>query len=182
MTGKPQGIILMGMKHSGKSSLGRKLANDIALPFMDLDDLIIEEALLSPHFERSRRLTCREIFRFSPELFSELEYRGAQRAARELNKDSLILALGGGTIENRRAMELLSRNSILVYLEEAEKVLLSRILLRGIPPFLDTNNPGGSFKTLYEKRTKLYEEAADIILPLMEAPLHRALEMLKQKL
>lgn len=156
------GIVLMGMKHSGKSTLGRALAEVRRLSFIDLDDLTEAE-----HDPR-RALSCREIFRrHGEEYFRELEGRAASRLASLMQERPLVAALGGGTIENADAMERLAEHGLLVYLEEAADILYARIMAGGRPAYLGAENPRGDFLRIYQRRTALFRERAHLVVHLM---------------
>ena len=128
------------------------------------------------------KLSCREIYRFSPDVFGKLETEGAIEAADFMEKNSLILALGGGTVENRPAMAILKKKAVLIYLEDLQENLLKRILRRGIPSFLDQDDPEGSFSVLFKRRTALYRTDAEIVVPVNEASIDEALDMLEKKI
>ncbi len=154
-------IVLMGMKHCGKTTLGAMLARRLSREFFDLDRVVegIEAERLG------RPVTAREIYRLrGKEAFQALE----ERALREIlgtgsgGADGVVVALGGGTIENGAALAILREAGILVFLDEDEEVLFRRIEAGGLPPFLEGSSPRESFHDLYEKRTSLYRERADL--------------------
>ncbi len=96
----PYGDETFGEVHPGPSACPKEGAS-----FLDLDDLLEEAAGESGEF--SSRATCREIYHRSPALFADFELNGACTAGKIMEEKSLILALGGGTIENEEAMEVL---------------------------------------------------------------------------
>ena len=170
-----QSIILMGLKHSGKSSLGRFLAESRGWEFLDLDDLLLVPA--EKEWEKRGQtdpLTCRNLYKYSPDLFREMEYLGARRAAELMDLAPAVLALGGGTMENSRAMEVLREHGRLVYLSEDPAVLYERILAGGLPPFLDRSDPWSSFLEIHRRRDRCCLQWADITLPLEGADLAKA--------
>ena len=152
----------MGMKHCGKTTLGRLLSQRVALPFEDLD-----ERVCRIYLDRTgKALPIRELFwTLGKPLFQELEVEGIKHLAETYGvgplKPSCILALGGGTIENSKALSHLDPFGYYVYLEEKEEILLDRILQGGIPSFLSEWDPAGDFHRLYEHRTALYRAKAD---------------------
>jgi len=150
-------ILLMGMKHSGKSSVGRMLARDLVWKFYDLDQKL--ERIADP----SGRLSCRKIYgQEGKAAFREYELKAARLVVRLANNTAAVCALGGGTIENEEAMTVLAESGLFVYIEEAAEVLYRRIRRKGIPPFLDPAAPRQSFEKLYQRRTALYEQQADL--------------------
>ncbi len=152
--------ILMGMKHSGKSTLGKLLAKMEHLSFFDLDEEI--EKL----FSKNRAATFREIYRqVGKEGFQALETRAVNKLLTE-DVTGSVLALGGGTIDNSEVMRILKNKGLMIYLDVEETLLYNRIQKGGIPPFLSTENPKESFHSLYLKRDRLYRTTADIIVSL----------------
>ncbi|MBI9101423.1 MAG: hypothetical protein JEY99_03330 [Spirochaetales bacterium] len=180
---KSPSLILMGMKHTGKSTLGRTIAKKRNLPFYDLDDLLEKEAQkMGRDFPESVRPVCREIYRYSKDLFQKLELMAGEMAASIMEKETIVLALGGGAIENRGLMEILKAAGRLIFLDESADLLYERIIRGGIPSFLDPENPKGSFLTIYEKRCALYYETAETVVKLRGASLMGALELLEENL
>jgi len=151
-------IILSGIKHSGKSTVGWAVASQLGLYFADLDDLILRDAA---GFD-----SVREIFRtFGADGFQEREARSLDHFLLANEGKSFVLSLGGGTIENRSALELLDREDLSTYFLDAdEKALYSRIARGGIPPFLEGENPKGKFSILYNRRSRRYRDWAAVVI------------------
>lgn len=150
-------IVLMGIKHCGKTSLGKMTAKALNLPFLDLDDLLEEQ------YSKERVFSFRELYMKLGETgFRELEIKAVNSIT--MNEEG-ILALGGGTIENVSAMETVKKADLLVFLDTEEKVLYKRIKKNGFPSFLK-NSPEKLFSELFIKRRNLYSEIADITLKL----------------
>lgn len=175
-------LIFMGLKHCGKSTLGKLAAKHWGMTFKDLDDLLLELARerITPKPDN-----CRDIYQKDPEEFRFYETSAAKKAGEEMDKTPFILSLGGGTIENLKALEgLESANSskLWIYLKEEEQILFNRIAAGGIPPFLNRDRPRDSWHEIYERREKLYEKKASIILDLKGANPAKTLEMLDESL
>jgi shikimate kinase len=124
------------------------MARMAGLPFYDLDVFTSQEDRLN----RNPRAIFKDL---GPEGFQELELSAVRKLA--IKKESFILALGGGTVENHQAMHLLDSmpGRLWVWLEGDLKLLFERILQGGIPPFLDPKQPWESFVDLAEKRRKM---------------------------
>lgn len=157
-----QRIILSGIKHSGKSTVGWDLASRLGLYFADLDDLILR---VNPTYT-----TIRQLFREEgKEGFQKEEAKSLEHFIQVNKGKSFVLSLGGGTIENEQALALLKNASVkTLYLDASEQVLLERILRGGIPPFLEGDDPSEKFKIMYQKRSNLYKSWADIIIDTRE--------------
>jgi len=159
-------IILTGPKHSGKTCAGRALAQICSSDFFDLDDLI---------FQRTGK-TPRQLFCINPDVFKEAETE-AMSALVEENCDSVIAA-GGGIIDNSEAITLLKKNNwIKVYLNISAGSAWNRIVKTSgfsaanaesaialLPPFLQTENPQETHRTLHERRAAAYLQFADILI------------------
>jgi len=153
-------FVLMGIKHCGKSTVGKLIAVRKKIPFFDLDDELEYE------FSPDRRFSFREIYgTVGISGFHELEIKALKRIDR-LNLDEAVLSLGGGTVENTEAMNIVEKLGLSVYLKEKEDRLFKRIRETGIPPFLEGDNPSALFHDLYERRDSLYLSHADIIINL----------------
>ena len=174
VAGLRKGIVLMGMKHCGKSTLGRALAETRGVPFADLDELTERE------FDPARSLSCREIVKAHGEkLFRSLEERAAERLSRMIAESGseavgLVAALGGGTVESARAMDALAKVALLVYLEESPEVLWERVAAHGVPSYLDPADPHGGFLAVFARRAPLFRERAHVVVHLMGMEVEKA--------
>jgi shikimate kinase len=158
-------IVLMGMKHCGKSALGRMLAEKLGAAFIDLD--ACAEGLAAEKYGRPR--TVRELYRGEgKDAFQALETEALRKIAADFSgeKSALVLALGGGTIENPAGLAAIEGRGVFVFLDQDEDVLFERIAASGIPPFLEGPDPKTAFHALYEKRVPLYRSRAGITVNL----------------
>jgi shikimate kinase len=143
-------LALAGFMGSGKTTVGTLLARQLAWRFVDLDDRIEETA----------GLRIPEIFeRFGELAFRQMEadqLRAALGRAQEL-KESVILALGGGTYAQPGAPEFLRTAGIpVIWLDASPEVLLARCMtMTGRPLFRDES----SFRDLYAQRLPSYQLA-----------------------
>lgn len=138
-------IILTGFMGAGKTTLGRALAAQLAIGFLDLDAVI--EA-------RSQR-SVRELFLEQGEpAFRALE----QQLLREvLSRGPLVLATGGGTLAQPGGMELARKHGVVVWVKAPVKTLFERVL--GDPARPLAQRGPEAFAALYAQREPVYEQA-----------------------
>ena len=96
-------IVLLGYMASGKSSIGKKLAKILNVPFVDLDDLISEK----------EKLSIPEIFKTKGEIY--FRKKEIENLENFFQKDKFVLAVGGGTPCYGNNMDLINDNSISIY-------------------------------------------------------------------
>lgn len=167
-------IILVGIKHSGKSTQGRALAARYNCEFFDTDDVIQELMGKSP----------REIYNTEgKESFLGAEKLACQHLKSTLETKQIVVATGGGICENEEALRFLATNSIFVYLNVDEKTAADRIVREAktdsknnitdqssLPSYIAKKNPATIddvrtyFHNFYEERTKKYSMLADITI------------------
>lgn len=135
---------------SGKTTVGALLARQLAWRFVDLDERI----------EKAAGLGISEIFqRLGESAFRQIEaeqLRAALGRASE-NKESIVLALGGGTYAQPGAADFLRAANIpVIWLDSPIDVLLARCMtMKGRPLFRDE----ASFRALYAQRLPSYQQA-----------------------
>lgn len=154
-------VVLIGMKHCGKSTIGKAFAARRGCPFYDVDPMI--EAYHA--CEAGEKLSVREIFeRHGETHFHRVE--GHVVCELYLNVDRpgsrTVAALGGRTALNVTVCGLLRAIGPVVYLRVAPDAIFQRIERSGIPPFLDARDPAGDFLALYHNRHPQYENLADL--------------------
>ena len=144
-------IVLIGMMGAGKSSVGRKLALRLGLPFVDADVQIEEAAGMS----------IPDIF----ETRGEAEFRSgeARVIARLLDGGPQVLATGGGAFMNPDTRALIRDKGISVWLKADFEVLMKRIRRRSDRPMLKTADPAATLQRLIEIRYPVYAEACVIV-------------------
>ncbi|HXC06502.1 MAG TPA: shikimate kinase [Bacteroidia bacterium] len=108
-------IFLIGYMGSGKSTLGKKLANQLGYAFIDQDKLIEDTLGKSIH----------EIFEEEGEsYFRETEH---SMLISLLEKDNVVISTGGGTPFHHNNMELMNQHGLTIYLKMSADTLLSRL-------------------------------------------------------
>jgi shikimate kinase len=143
----PKRVVLTGFMGSGKSTIGRLLARELGWRFYDIDNEI----------EAAAKTTIAEIFRTQGEpAFRELEH---QTVRHFLGFDNLVLALGGGSIEDARTRALLfeTEGTCLIHLEASLDTILKRCKgTESLRPVL-ADKPNLALR--YDQRLPLYRQA-----------------------
>jgi shikimate kinase len=153
-------IVLVGMMGAGKTSVGKRLAEALRLPFFDADEEI----------ERAAGRTIAEIF----EQRGEAEFRDGERRviARLLEQPPHVLATGGGAFVNPSTREIVSRKAVSVWLKAAPEVLARRVARKNTRPLLRGKDPRQAIDELLAAREAAYGQA-DLIIDSGEGP-HQA--------
>lgn len=140
-------IVLVGLMGVGKSTVGRRLAKRLALPFVDSDEEI----------ERAADHEIREIF----DRFGEASFRdGERRVLRRLvSGERKVIATGGGAFLDPETRALILERCIAVWLEAEVETLAERVTRRGHRPLLVGKDPLPFLRELAEARNPVYAEA-----------------------
>jgi len=164
---------LLGLKHSGKSSVGRLWAARRGWDFYDLDALLEAQA--------GGGRTSRQIYLDEgKDGFQRLEAEAARHIAGRLDQGRAVLAWGGGTVTNPAAVEALQFRGVLVVLTDRATVLYERILRSGRPAFLSADRPWEDFQILYRERSALLEALTPWRIDLAGASAEEACDRLAQ--
>jgi shikimate kinase len=152
-------LVLIGIKHCGKSTLGRLLAQQYGLEFFDSDAELEKQF----YMDSGSRCSCREIFKYlGEEKFRELEALVITGLVSDVPK---VIALGGGAVSNpflkRDILKSLGR---IVWLDTDEEIAYKRVIKNGLPPFLaDAEDPRKRFSEMNSKRRQLFSQVADAV-------------------
>jgi len=132
---------------AGKSTVGRRLAKRLGLPFVDSDDAIEDAAGYS----------AAEIY----ERFGEADFRDGERrlVARLMDGEVRVIATGGGAYVDPRTRKLLNERAITVWLDAPVDILTERTGRRDTRPLLRNPDPAGTLERLSEQRGPAYAEA-----------------------
>jgi shikimate kinase len=140
-------VVLVGLMGVGKSTVGRRLAKRLGLPFVDSDSAIEDAAGYSPA----------EMF----ERFGEQDFRDGERrlVARLIDGEVRVIATGGGAYLDPRTRELLNDRAITVWLDAPVDILAERTARRDTRAQLRRGDPKETLSRLSEERRPSYEEA-----------------------
>ena len=136
---------------SGKTTVGRIVADALLCPFLDLDELIVKKAGKS----------IPEIFEAEGEEgFRRLEKQALQKTVAKYAESTVVLALGGGTVTIPGAVELLQQKTLCIYLQAPLETLEAR--LEG----QKAGRPlaGEGLAERLSAREPLYQKAAHVVL------------------
>jgi shikimate kinase len=150
-------IVLVGMMGAGKSSIGRRLAKKLDLPFVDADAEI----------ELAAGMPITDIFDHHGEAY--FRSGEARVIARLLDQGRQVLATGGGAFMNPGTRALIAGKGISVWLRAEPDILLRRIKRRSDRPLLRTTDPEATLKRLIEERYPVYTEA-DVTIHSRDVP------------
>lgn len=132
---------------AGKSTVGRRLAKRLGLPFVDSDTAIEDAAGYS----------AAEVF----ERYGEADFRDGERrlVARLINGEVRVIATGGGAFVDPATRSLLKERAITVWLDAPVEVLADRTARRDSRPLLRNGDPKGTLERLASERGPSYAEA-----------------------
>ncbi len=139
-------IVLVGLMGAGKTSVGRRLAEKLDIPFVDADHEI----------ESAAGKSIAEIFAdHGEDYFREGERRVI---ARLLENGKQVLATGGGAYMNEETRKRINAHGISIWLKADLELLMKRVSKRNDRPLL-RENPEAVMRNLMEKRYPTYGEA-----------------------
>ena len=156
-------IALVGLMGVGKSTIGRRLAQALELPFRDADHEI----------ELAAGRTVSEIFA----QLGEAEFRAGERRVigRLLQEPAHVLATGGGAFMDPQTRALLKERAITVWLKADLDVLVRRVGRKNTRPLLVGKDPRVVLQELMDKRYAVYAEA-DITIMTDDRPANAAVD------
>lgn len=150
-------IVLVGMMGAGKSSVGRRLAQALDLPFVDADTEI----------EAAAGMTIPEIFAAHGEAY--FRAGEARVVARLLEEGPKVIATGGGAWLNPETRARIGEAGVSIWLKAEVDVLLKRVRKRSNRPLLASPDPEGTLRALVEARYPVYA-SADLTVISRDAP------------
>ena len=158
-------VALVGLMGAGKTTIGRRLAQALALPFVDADAAIADAAGQS----------VEEIF----VAHGECEFRRGERKVIErlLDEPPHVLATGGGAFINPGTRALMKQKAISIWLKAPLDVLMKRVARRDDRPLLKEDDPRAVMQKLMDDRYPIYAEA-DLIVETGNGPHNAAVSVI----
>lgn len=155
LAGRP--LVLVGLMGAGKSTVGRRLAERLGLPFADADVEI----------ERAAGMTIPDIFAAHGEPY----FRDGERRviARLLREGGRVIATGGGAYMSAETRAAIAEAAICVWLKADLDVLMRRVRKRGNRPLLHAADPEAVMRGLMDERHPVYA-LADVVVQSRDAP------------
>jgi len=150
-------LVLVGMMGAGKTSVGRRLASGLGVPFKDADAEI----------ELAAGCTINEIF----ERFGEPAFRDGERKviARLLTEPPHVLATGGGAFIDPETRSRVKQDAVSIWLRARLDLLMERVLRKDNRPLLRNTDSRATLERLLKEREPFYSQA-DIIIESDEGP------------
>ena len=150
-------LVLVGLMGAGKSTIGRRLAARLGLPFVDADNEI----------EAAAGCSIQEIFdEHGEDYFRDGERRVIERL---LNGPVCVLATGGGAFMNETTRALIKEKGYSLWLRADLEILVQRTSRRSHRPLLNNGNPREILQNLMDQRYPVYE-TADISVETDDSP------------
>lgn len=140
-------VVLIGLMGAGKSTVGRRLALRLGLPFRDADTEIEEAA----------GMTIPDIFA----VFGEPYFRDGERRVidRLLREGAMVLATGGGAYMDEQTRRAVKETGVSIWLKADLDTLMRRVRKRANRPLLQNPDPEGTMRALIDLRYPVYAGA-----------------------
>jgi len=158
-------IALVGMMGAGKTSVGRRLASRLHVPFRDADGEI----------EAAAHCSISEIF----EHWGEAAFRDCERKviSRLLGEPPHVLATGGGAFMDAQTRARIGESAVSVWIKAPVDMLLARVRRKADRPLLKTANPRETLERLLRERESTYA-LADLAFESVDGPHNDMVERL----
>lgn len=164
-------IVLIGFMGSGKTAVGKRLANKLKMGFFDTDENI----------EKVSEMSIGKIFND----YGEIRFRSEEALAvkRACALKNFVIATGGGAVLNPENFELLKNSGVIVALDASPEEIQKRVSKRNsFRPLLGNDKSIENITRLLEKRVPIYQQAnyrVDTTGKELEAVVDEIMELLK---
>ena len=163
-------IYLIGMMGSGKSTIGEKLANNLNMEYVDIDNDI----------ESINQMTIFDIFKqLGEKKFREMETVYFIEKSKQTNQ---VFSTGGGIVLDTENRDILKNNGVTFFLEADCKILLDRIKNISSRPLLNNKNPIETISSIWEKRKKYYYDSSNYTINTNTSSINDVISEIAQKI
>ena len=161
-------LILFGFKNCGKTYLGKLLAEELNLSFIDVDALI----------EKTNGFPCPRLYKMvGKDTFRQME-RDALASLRLVK--NTIIGVGGGIILDPQNISFLEKIGQLIYLKADKELIKKRMFNQStLPSFIDHEEKELSFEAMYQERLPLYEGVNAVTVDVTHKPKEALIKELK---
>ncbi|MCK5471618.1 shikimate kinase [Candidatus Gracilibacteria bacterium] len=143
-------IVLIGMRGSGKSAIGKTLAKFLDFEFIDVDR----------ELERNEDMKIAELVKKKGwKFFRDLEAKYAKKAAA---KKQVVIATGGGVVLREENVTNLKKNGIIVFIHSPLEQLAQRVSKDKNRPSLTGKSPHEELEEVWQQRKEIYRKATDV--------------------
>lgn len=144
-------IVLTGFMGTGKSTVGKIIAEKLKFSFIDMDE----------HIEKTTGMKISEIFsKFGESRFRDIE---TEMVKLIIKKRGVVISTGGGVVLRDENISNLKKSGIVFCLTASENTILERVKQCKDRPLLQVNNPQEKIRELLRKRKPFYEKADFIV-------------------
>jgi shikimate kinase len=163
-------ISLIGLPAVGKSTVGRRLARQLGMDFVDCDSRL------------EQRLGCRIREFFEAEGEERFRDAESEMLAELVAEDGIVIATGGGIVLRAANRELLRQRTQCVYLKADPQALFHRLRRDTKRPLLQVPDPEARLTELSAEREPLYREAATLVVETRGRTLQMLVDTIVRKL
>ena len=144
-------LIFCGIKHCGKSTLGKAVSELLALPFRDTDEML----------EERFHLTVRELYKSVGE--EEFRRRESELLSSFEAETPQVISLGGGALLKSENVPVLQALGKIIWCDVDDRTAFERIEKKGLPPFLaQADDPFAAFRSSNESRRAVFSAVSSV--------------------
>ena len=163
-------IVIIGFMGSGKTRVGKRLAQEMGLPFVDVDKAITKKM----------KMTVKEIFqKFGEPFYRALETLEIRNLAEDSEKK--VISLGAGLPLQEQNAKIIPELGTVVYIKGSAETLLGR-LGESNNPFLEGDNQEEKVRKMLKQRDPVYQKFADIIVETGVMPFEDFVQSIMEKI
>ena len=164
-------IVIIGFMGSGKTRVGKRLAKDFDIPFVDIDRVVTKKMNLS----------SKEIFdRFGEPFYRALETTAVKALIED--PEQKVISLGSGLPMQEQNEKYLKELGTVVYLKGSLATLKKRLEGSSKDPMLDGDDRDEKIKKLLKQRDPVYQKFADVTVVTGEKPFEELIKEIEEKL